>query len=117
MGLDTSHNCWHGPYSSFMSFRKELAKVANIPDLDSMDGFGGTFPWDELRPDIIHVLLNHSDCDGQIDAVYCLPPALRLEELAPSLLDYGPVSHRVQAKRFATGLRLAAERGESVEFH
>ncbi len=25
MGLDTSHDCWHGPYSQFMRWRTWLA--------------------------------------------------------------------------------------------
>ena len=39
MGLDCSHNAWHGAYSAFMRWRKELAKVAGLPPLELMDGF------------------------------------------------------------------------------
>lgn len=39
MGLDTSHDCWHGPYSMFMTWRRYLAKVAGLPPLDLMEGF------------------------------------------------------------------------------
>lgn len=38
MGLDTSHNAWHGPYSSFGEWRKWIAKQFNIP-LNLMEGF------------------------------------------------------------------------------
>ncbi len=38
MGLDTSHDCWHGAYSAFMRFRTEVAKAAGIP-LRLMQGF------------------------------------------------------------------------------
>lgn len=38
MGLDTSHNAWHGPYSSFNTWRREIAKCIGIP-LDLMQGF------------------------------------------------------------------------------
>lgn len=38
MGLDTSNNAWHGPYSSFMAWRTELATHYNIP-LELMEGF------------------------------------------------------------------------------
>ena len=38
MGLDTSHNCWHGAYSAFMRWRQEIAKAAGIP-LMLMEGF------------------------------------------------------------------------------
>lgn len=39
MGLDCSHNAWHGAYSAFMRWRTELAKVAGLPPLELMDGF------------------------------------------------------------------------------
>lgn len=38
MGLDTSHGCWHGPYSQFMRWRTWLAKEAGVP-LELMEGF------------------------------------------------------------------------------
>lgn len=39
MGLDCSHNAWHGGYSAFMRWRKEIADVAGLPPLELMDGF------------------------------------------------------------------------------
>jgi hypothetical protein len=60
MGLDTSHNCWHGPYSSFNRFREKLAGLIDIPDLKAHWDSGQDFPHD------IHPLLNHSDCDGEL---------------------------------------------------
>lgn len=38
MGLDVSHDCYHGGYSTFMCFRNEIAKVVGIP-LELMEGF------------------------------------------------------------------------------
>ena len=38
MGLDTTHDCWHGAYSAFMRWRTAVAKAAGIPLL-LMDGF------------------------------------------------------------------------------
>lgn len=38
MGLDTTHNAWHGPYSSFNRWRHWLAEQIGIP-LELMDGF------------------------------------------------------------------------------
>lgn len=113
MGLDTSHNCWHGSYSGFMAFRRELAKAAGMPPLDSMKGFGGNMPWDELKPDAVHVLLNHSDCEGEIAVVDCLPLAERLEHLAPTMPD----EWYEETLRFAAGLRKAAALNEPVDFH
>lgn len=39
MGLDCSHNAWHGAYSAFMRWRRKLAEVAGLPPLDLMEGF------------------------------------------------------------------------------
>lgn len=130
MGLDTSHDCWSGSYSAFDRWRNALAKVAKIP-LALMDGhYDGALPdshevhlpisWDSLRPDPLHVLLNHSDCAGSLLAVDCPLIADRLEELLPSLaeLDKDPPGWFVKAtKRFINGLRAAAAAGEDVEFY
>lgn len=39
MGLDCSHDAWHGAYSAFMRWRKEIAHVAGLPPLELMEGF------------------------------------------------------------------------------
>ena len=39
MGLDSTHNCWHGAYSAFMRWRQMLAQVAGLPPLSMMEGF------------------------------------------------------------------------------
>lgn len=39
MGLDTTHNAWHGAYSAFMRWRTEIARVAGYPPLSLMEGF------------------------------------------------------------------------------
>ena len=39
MGLDTSHDCWHGAYSAFMRWRQMLAQAAGMPPLSMMEGF------------------------------------------------------------------------------
>lgn len=39
MGLDCSHNAWHGAYSAFMRWRKKIAEVAGLPPLELMEGF------------------------------------------------------------------------------
>ncbi|MBI1280105.1 MAG: hypothetical protein GC179_18395 [Anaerolineaceae bacterium] len=75
--------------------------------------------WDMFKPDPIIVLLNHSGCDGIIEAKDCLPLAERLEEILPQL----PVASSIHginmqfiAKRFSNGLRLAASCNEDVVF-
>jgi hypothetical protein len=39
MGLDTSHDAWHGAYSAFMRWREKIAEVAGLPPLQLMEGF------------------------------------------------------------------------------
>jgi hypothetical protein len=39
MGLDTTHDAWHGAYSAFMRWRTEIAKAAGMPPLELMEGF------------------------------------------------------------------------------
>lgn len=77
--------------------------------------------WDALKPDVLHVLLDHSDCDGEIAAEYCAPLADRLEILLPLVADNVPAGHiaswRDKTQTFIDGLREAAAAGEAVGFH
>ena len=138
MGLHTTHDCWTGAYGSFARFRDALAKAAGYETKTVADGYGGMREvllidwghvsetqimgeWDRIptridgTPDPLLILLAHSDCDGIIQARYCAAIADRLTELLPQVPDL-PDRHRSDARRFVTGLRLAAERGEDVEF-
>src|SRR3990167_2324187 len=108
MGLDTSHDCWHGSYSAFMRWRRMLARIAGLPPLDLMERFyvAGDYNdpikaarrglgmedafteiqeslpirWACLLPDVLHELLMHSDCDGELPTAICGPLADRLQE-------------------------------------
>lgn len=64
MGLDTTHNCWHGPYSSFNRFRYSLAQQIGI-NLDDYAGYdeNGTKDLSKINHELMP-LFNHSDCDG-----------------------------------------------------
>lgn len=127
MGLDTTHDCFHGSYSGFHEFRCALARVIGI-DLERMVGFQrpsrdpepDAFTWEGLPPDPLHVLLNHSDCDGVIGREHQLPLAARLEEVAEKIEDaqgyHDPGYHRKRALKFAAGLRQAHAANETVEF-
>ena len=154
MGLDTTHGCWHGAYSAFMSWRMKLAEVAGFPPLELMEGFYepsgfGTLQtchrilktgpmdwvadslerlekqlpirWSCLKPDVLHDLLLHSDCDGELPVEICVPLADRLEELLPSLPDETAGGHigfwKDKTQTFIDGLRHAAGVNEAVEFH
>lgn len=141
MGLDTSHDCWHGPYSSFNEFRREVARFAGLPPLDLMDGFyGGTeaqhytknwpeswkaalpIQWESLKPDPLHLLLNHSDCEGKIAWEDALPIAKRLDAIGRKIDETACFKHgtnllKDKIRQFSKGLKLASRRREDVDFH
>ena len=54
MGLDISHDAWHGAYSAFMRYRQKLAEVMGLPPLDLMEGY-----YSEDGSNNPLVLLNH----------------------------------------------------------
>lgn len=137
MGLDTSHDCWHGAYSAFTRWRNKLAEVAGyeIAKVDTGDlgmrdtiliDWGHVTPlqlqgeWAETPADPLLVLIAHSDCDGFIYPAQAGPLANRLAELLPLLPDEDSGGHigrwRDKTQRFIDGLRGAAEAGEDVEF-
>lgn len=148
MGLDCSHDAWHGAYSAFHRWRQKIAEMAGMPPLDLMEGFytpndyrdpirdaAARFEqpnqaselqrrlpirWESLKPDPLHVLLSHSDCEGEIAPEDCGPIADRLEALLPSLDGDGGGhigSYREKTEQFIRGLRRAASCGEAVDFH
>lgn len=133
MGLDTSHGCWHGPYSQFMHWRVWLhyfvmrEREAHDPKAAQVSYKGATREGyiealnagmydDQSVP--INVLMNHSDCDGEILTEDCDPLADALEKIMerymPPRGTYDEM--RPPTERFIKGLRLAATRGEIVTF-
>lgn len=118
MGLDTSHNCWSGPYSSFNAWRRAICKAADFPWLESVRSEAVLIgEWDTEPEDILSVLMEHQDCEGRIYPKHCWALADRLEALLPKLSDQGHHSPRSQTLRFIDGLRMAAKANEPVEFH
>lgn len=152
MGLDTTHDAWHGAYSAFHRFRTKIAEAAGLPPLELMEGFfhegqsseysamtycaqrdqfwgkyvlavRDALPirWDWLKPDPLHTLLYHSDCDGDIAPEDCAKIAARLEELLPILSENEGAGHipnwRDKTRDFINGLRRAAAANEPLEFH
>jgi len=136
MGLDTSHGCWSGPYSAFHRWRRRIAEVAGLGDLDHYEGFQGTLGeralntetkrFEESHP--LTPLLSHSDCDGKIDSKDCTGIADALEALLPVLEGFAKHEQDARVrianewyvsktKEFAEGLREAATAGEDVEFY
>lgn len=142
MGLDTTHDAWHGAYSAFSRFRDKLAEAAGYTGHTNEHGqvmwdidWGciertighdllGRWPKMPVRPDgtedPLLVLLAHSDCEGEIQPEFCAPLADRLEELLPLLEGDGGGhvgAYRDKTEQFIRGLRDAAEEGEPLGFH
>ena len=123
MGLDVSHDAWHGAYSSFMRFREKLAKIAGFPPLQKMKGFTSDNPisWWKYRKDPLTKLLYHSDCNGYIHRKALPPLAERLEGLASNNLDENLGGHCLSWKdaalQFADGCRKAARNGKHLYFY
>jgi len=118
MGLDTSHECWHGPYSSFNSWRFEICVAAGLGKLSDYEGFGGDLIFDSNDP--LTTLLYHSDCDGDIKWEECNDIADRLEECLVFIrksTEYLDDYYVVKTVKFINGLRDAYSLKEDVDFH
>jgi len=126
MGLDTSHNAWHGPYSSFNRFRYWLAEKAGI-NLNDYLGYGHPTATKELTS-IDHKLMplfNHSDCEGELTPVECKQIAEGIEEVLDNMSkeeiehpeNTYSFSHLNKAKQFRDGCILAHSKNENIEFH
>lgn len=85
MGLDTTHEAFHGPYSHFSYWRKGICKAAGLGDLKDFEGYGGTKSLSEIDKPGIRILLSHSDCDGEISPTECKYIADDLWELLPKI--------------------------------
>ena len=161
MGLDTSHDAWHGPYSSFMSWRLWLAEQIGIP-LELMEGFyyeddssnpfkllDYKYPkgdelemaalkrlrkklplkWSSFKPNPLHILLNHSDCDGYINWRDCGKIANELKKFLSVIdndnnlskspnIERGVYDGMYKAtERFMNGCQLAFSKKEKLDFH
>ena len=133
MGLDTTHDCWHGPYSAFARWRqwlnlfvmteraengdskaKEIARMGATPEAIDLAWSEGLYD-DQAIP--INVLMSHSDCDGDIAASVCDPLADALEALLPQMPERALYEGmRPATQRFIDGLRRAAKANEPVIF-
>lgn len=142
MGLDTTHDCWHGAYGAFTRWRNTLAELAGYDLMDPLPeeqakGHYAKYPmiewtgveeknffgeWARTPPDPLIVLIAHSDCEGVIHPEQAEPLADRLEGLMPKLIEMGDGSGHIgnwaeKTQRFIDGLRWAVKNGEDVEFH
>lgn len=132
MGLDTTHDCWHSPYSQFTRWREWISLFVMMDrgetdsEAQAIANMGATREayikaledghYDD--PGVpINVLLGHSDCDGEIRHADCLPLATALEALLVRMPERGLYDEKRPATlRFVAGLRRAHEAGEDVKF-
>jgi len=144
MGLDLSHECWHGAYSAFGRWREKLAEVAgyavwNVAKAESNsayqyfcretiiidwghitdDNLQGH--WEKIPDDPLMLIIAHSDCGGLIHWEHCERLAGRLKELLPGLPEGHGTGHignwRDTTSTFIDGLLLAHSQKEDVYFH
>lgn len=130
MGLEVSHGCWYGGYSTFHEWRNDVAQIAGY-ELANLGGY--PFPdidcseiqeknvrgeWDETPPDPLLVIIVHADTEGAIHLAQIGPLADRLEMLLPAIkrAKNALPDTLEQTQRFVDGLRLAQSEGEKVYF-
>ena len=117
MGLDITHDAFHGSYSSFDRFRQAVAKSC-----------GGSYPTHDdasLDPSSwyldtnddgsrLALFLSHSDYDGELTPEECTSIANEMEVLLQRIdaCGYGDV-----ARQFIAGCRAAAAANEPLVFH
>lgn len=113
MGLDTSHDAFHGAYSAFNNLRQEVAHaVGGSYGPHWLRAYSGELARDKdgypiidtsLEPDKFYLpdevtrekypglweFLLHSDCDGEISPEMCVKVADDLEALLPKMPEVG----------------------------
>lgn len=117
MGLDTSHNCWHGSYTSFNEFRFALGRQIGI-NLSEYIGFGGDKDPDSVKHDA-NPLLFHSDCDGElsVDESKRIVTGLNdiLEKFNLNIANYTGIEQDII--QFRDGCLDAISKNETIDFH
>lgn len=125
MGLDTTHDCWHGSYSWFTWWRNYLAELGGyvpsegyIPlaainyDMYDEECFLGEWEVYKIYDPLLYLLV-HSDCDGVIHPKEGRLLHARLVELLPLVNE----EWEEKTNLFIDGLKEAYENNEDVEFH
>lgn len=112
MGINFSHGKATWSYTGFGSFRARLAETTDIK-LEDMRGFGGEQEWSTIK-DPITILLNHSDCDGELLPAECQALVPRLLEIIESWPadDYD----KIHGLNLAEGMTLARRKNEPFYF-
>lgn len=137
MGLDTTHNAFHGSYSSFCIFRKAVAAAAggsyppHDPSLKDSNGnplrddmwyFDNAVTTAKENPGLT-AFLNHSDCDGFLTPSECKMIADEIEALLPKIDEQDYMGHTLGngwismvGRQWIAGCRLAARKRQKLHF-
>ena len=100
----------------------ESCCIGNDMALDKINSMKVSLPirWDILKPDVLHKLLYHSDCDGQISWQIAGKLAKRLKELVPLLPDEECGGHignmKTKTVIFISGCKLAYDSKKDLIF-
>jgi len=91
MGLDVSHDCFHGAYSAYYSLRQEWAKAAGLPPLSLMEGF-------YENPETEHVFMSPFTLTYLESKAYVLAGNREMTQsyraIKREVLDYLPIQWR-----------------------
>lgn len=97
-----------------------MAEAAKMGFLDDYMGHGGVKPFPHPNDEPLVILLDHSDCDGEIEAADTGKLADRLEQLLPDVItgQSGDMQKWLTevTERFIKGLRKAAKKKQRVRF-
>jgi hypothetical protein len=129
MGLDVSHDAFHGAYSAFNRLRHSWAEAAGGKMTDNVtEGTGSytylteTFATPDEEAGFVEIM-GHSDCDGEISPEMCAKVADALQRILPNVSEVHGGGHldraggvRRSTERFIAGCREAHEAGERLEF-
>lgn len=114
MGLDTTHNAFHGAYSSFYRFRTELLEMAENIDANTLQSWGGNKPISIIKDEGLQLFINHSDCDDDYTPDECKKMADSISILLPKMDNQSELYTR--SLQFRDGCLLAFSRNENLEF-
>jgi hypothetical protein len=117
MGLDTSHNCFHGAYSTFNRFRISLGNQIGI-NIYEYDSYGGSKNINTIDHGILP-LLNHSDCEGELSVSDCMRIVNGLDSILANFDDTieADFDFKDRIVQFRNGCLLAISENEEVDFH
>lgn len=77
--------------------------------------------WESFKPSPLHILLNHSDCEGSIPWESCRDISDALEKVVPLLPKGSGGGHigdwTTTTQKFVDGLRLAHKKRQDVKFY